>query len=488
MVSNIQLHLRIYGLLMWVFCGLNVNAQIRPGEGDSVNYRIVGFIDSSLSKQGSHTIEIAEGVINNNEAFQQHIISKKQFIGQRVIMEVPAFGKVYTWRMYSSTANTATALHHFKVMYCIFADTNYYRVRILKAAQKYKDGYVFLDAHNALYNMKGEPVWFVPSLDDGDYPNITNRDMKISPWNTITLLYRSNTPYEINWDGKILWKAPNTGEVGLDSVEGYHHEFTRLKNGHYMVLGNERSTPEISSIMRTVLFGTVIEYDKNGKVLWSWKSSKHYRNTFYKYTQSQPNFYDIHQNSFYFDEKRKAIYVGYKNISQIVKVKYPSGQVENVFGKHYEGPDSGTKSLFYEQHTVSVTSDGKLLVYNNHNKNNVISEFHPKVMMFDEVKGAKHQLKSVWEYEYTNNDPKQHMPREVLTNGGNVHELPDRSFFVSMCAPYNHVFIVGRDKKLYWEADPQRYSVNESKWTFSALYRGSMITDVKKLEALIWGE
>jgi len=94
--------------------------------------------------------------------------------------------------------------------------------------------YIYLDGSRTLYDLNGNPVWFLPAKDGMEI-----RDMKITPQGTITYLNGSDI-YDVNYDGNILWKGPNTSVVNGDSIEHYHHEFTRLSNGHYMVLGYKK--------------------------------------------------------------------------------------------------------------------------------------------------------------------------------------------------------------------------------------------------------
>ena len=75
----------------------------------------------------------------------------------------------------------------------------------------------------------------------------------------------------------------------------------------------------------------------------------------------------------------------------------------------------------------------------------------------------------------------------VFTSGGNVVELPDGSLFASMCVRYGNVLIVGRDKKLVWNAISEKWVPGLKKWTVTGNYRASIITGQKELERLVWG-
>ena len=52
-------------------------------------------------------------------------------------------------------------------------------------------------------------------------------------------------------------------------------------------------------------FGTLIEYDEEGNVVWYWKSSDYFATSdlaYYTLAKDEPSI-DVHENSFYFDEK-----------------------------------------------------------------------------------------------------------------------------------------------------------------------------------------
>lgn len=460
------------------------NAQIKPTEGRKLHYRIIGFTDPKLPPTGNGVLQIAKGHYKSADSFSKKILITQKFIGKKTIAEVPDFGMEYTWRI--NTANGAKGeLHHFNVMYCKFIDSASYRLRVVRKATKHADGYTFLDGFGTLFDMAGKPVWFVPLLEDAETNTNSLRDIKLSPANTVTYLYKE-MPYEITWDGLLLWKGPNTGVVSSEKSENYHHEFTMLSNGHYMVLGTQNNVLSMADPSFPTKFGTVIEYDKEGNVVWYWRSSDYYKNTDYLYGNRTPKTpYDIHQNSFCFDEKRQNLYVSFKNISQIVKVKYPEKEVVHVYGKRYGTiEDNNIPSQFYEQHSCHVSSNGNLYLYNNNNRDGTAKNFHPKIAVFKETSNGN--LLPVWEYEYTSVHNKQKVPELILTSGGNVIELPDGSFFASSCSPYSNLFIVDKKKNLHWEAIPEKYYPETSMWRPNQQYRASLVLSRKQLEQLIW--
>ena len=424
--------------------------------------------------------------------------------------------------------------HHFKTGITRMVDSNYVRVVVFKDAEKYQDAHVFMDGTGVLYDMKGHPVWYLPGKDSLG----ADGDIKLTPQGTITFMSEKATKniYEINYNGDTLWTGPNKGKVSGDKTEYYNHEFTRLSNGHYMVLGEERVlwTPVISkdSTLSAPVhhanrkskqiadsegtrtgFGTVIEYDPSGKVVWSWKSWDFFKRVDstllnsinYNYRPKvQKQLLDVHQNSFYFDEKEKVLYLSYRGISTILKIKYPEGTVLNVYGKLLGdfGDETGTE-WFCGQHSIKISQDGYLYLFNN---NKCSEGAPPSVIMMQQPTTTDDKLKKVWEFNCTNDDVIAQKQKETLEpgyanglklnpqipqvitfdRGGNVVELPDKSIFVDECGKVGKVFIVNRDKQVIWSALPESFGSELHIWNAVTNYRASIITDPKDLEKLIF--
>src|SRR5262249_23269993 len=97
--------------------------------------------------------------------------------------------------------------------------------------------------------------------------------------------------------------------------------FVRLGNGHYMALGSNRiawnpdgMAPAQATGCDSMILPILIEYDKKGKVVWSWKLSDHYKVSHlpYEIQDGIRRIPDPHANGFYFDEKKQVVYVSLK--------------------------------------------------------------------------------------------------------------------------------------------------------------------------------
>ncbi len=488
--------------------------QVFPAEDQQLNYRLTGFSFPSSPKATGYTIELAEGNYTGTAAFNAHKLSSKNCNTNKAIIELPSFDKSYTWRVVSKkngTPITTSKLFHFSILVNHYADTPLVRMEVGTNEKKYTDAYVFSDGAKALYDMNGRPVWFLPEIAGLDVGHALVRDLKLTSRGTISFLVDGVGAYEINYDGAVLWKTPDDGKIGAEHSERYHHEFTRLSNGHYMVMGTEIVTyPEpapgdtaitftpgieapglqsgqLTAPVRRGRMGTIIEYDTSGHIVWSWKSSDYFSHSDIIYHRGPgPDGISLqtHDNAFYFDEVNKNIYVSFRDISRIVKLKYPGGEVLNNYGTKYSPTDlEQNKRFFCGQHNCSLTQKGYLCVFNN---NICHTAQFPKVSIFKEPISAQDTLQLVWEYTCTSKDIPNVIANADFTTGGSVTELPDQSMLVSMSTPYSNIFIVNLNKEVLWSAVTQKYDAEKKEWVPLTNYRTGIIPDKATLEQLIW--
>lgn len=523
-------------LIIFLFCFGHLSAQVFPVEGDSLNYRIVGFRAASLEKAVNCRIEVAMGWYNREDSFKKHIVATTKGAAGKIMVTLPQFGQYYTWRMVNAAEKLAgPRLYHFRTKSAVLVDSSRYRLRVIDSAIKFKDCFVFSDATHTLYDMKGKPVWYLPAFRE----NQVVRDLRLTPQGTITLLINEEA-YEVNYAGEVIWRGPQKGRVSGDSSEHFHHELVKLPNGHHMVLGDEHiywkdkpkfladSTRVKDPVKRArqdslaehakTQFGTIIEYDEKDSIVWSWKSSDYFMSSDLRYFTPPIRMHaiDVHENSFYFDRKNSVVYLSFKNISRILKIRYPSGEVLASYGEVFrQGVTEAGNGLYCDQHACKSTEDGFIYLFNN-NSCNERSEL-PEVLLLKEPVDPANGLKKVWEYECSLSgldttfemqmknrrakmfEREQKMRAEKnmallpegvtnthATSGGNVIEMPDHSFFVCMSSQFGKIFIVSREKKILWSAVNERFKEPDAKWMLlPQQYRASIITR-KELEQMVW--
>ena len=481
-----------------------LHSQILPRDNAKLNYRIIGFSFPSENSHRSCKLEIASGHFNSEDSFKKNIFSTVFSNDKKVIAEVPFFNKEYTWRYtYVGKTPVKSTLHHFSTGILPCSDSsNLTHLRILKKAEKHKDGFVFCDADRTLYDMAGKPVWYLPNVPD----NRSIRDLKITLAGTITFEIDDYGAFETDYNGTVIWKAPHNGTISGDSTENIHHEFTRLSNGHYIVLAqefrywqqptltnnnlaivtkHEVSPSELNTVYQRTPMGTLIEYDQSGAIVWSWKSADYLNpsNFFNVRTKDGYTVMHAHENSFYFDEKKRFVYLSCRNQNRIIKIKYPEGNIERIYdGSNNDAAQKKSNAgLFCGQHSCRISQAGILYLFNNNMCN--LGE-PPSVIMLEEPKHENENLKRLWEYKCST----QNRGNSLFASGGNVIELPDQSLFVSLGLPESKILIVNREKKLLWDAIFEKWNPFQKAWEPTTLYRASIIPNRKAFEKMVWGQ
>ena len=476
---------------------ITARAGIWPAEGASLHYTLIGF--SYPSTQGAHhyLLEIAEGHITREDSFQKAIVLEENSEAPRQIATVPHWAAAYTWRVTamgsSGKAIGNTPFYHFSVQNIPYADTAQYRLRIVENDHTNKDLFLLVDCNRVLYSADGQPLWCLPPLP-GVNIDAPVRDMKLTPQHTITFI--SNTQaYEVDYNGNLLWKAPDDGSVSGDSSEFYHHEFTRLPNGHYMIAGNQyirkylppafaalygsnnNVKQENGRYYADVAYGTLIEYNSKKKVIWSWKSAQSFTDAdlFAPVMFENDRVPGFHHNAFYFDIKNKVIYNSFRDIDRILKISYPSGRLLATYGRKGNSP-----GLYTGQHSCRIDSKGNLYLFNNNFSMNVSREAQnvSSVMVLKEEPRDSLTLLSVFDCDIDN---------ETTVNakgGGNVYELENGNMLVCM-GTASRIFILG-DNKVRWHAFVE--NKNENRWLYRAIYRVGVIEGKEQLQQLIFNK
>ena len=478
------------------------SAQVLPLEGSTLHYCIIPFTFPTV-KSSNYKIRIAEGNFNSDDVFRKNVIKTVNSKKNKLIIEIPGFGKQYTWCV-TTPEMPKPVFYHFSVATMSLVDTVKTRLSIKLGAAKYRDDYVFVDGSRVLYDMQGNPVWYLPNFEGMIRNNTAVRDIKLSCKNTITFMFEGEA-WEINYNGDILWKGPNgRHQVQADTLEGYHHELTRLSNGNYMLLGLEPiARPQRDSLHfrtsidsagrrkvpnRKARCGTIVEYNEKGNMVWHWNSAR-YLDTIDPALLRKPNVRpanDAHENSFFFDEKNKCVYLSFRNINQVIRISYPDGAVLNVYGNSTDSANVFWDTLFCGQHSCNISSDGYLYLFDN----GCDISMPPKVIILKQPLSHKDTMKEIWQYSCPVTPVKVDMAQFAgrlmpFTTGGNVIELSGHDMFVSTCNPYSELFIVSENKKLLWDAALEKRGQGAEIWQPSVLYRASIITR-QQLESLIW--
>lgn len=354
-------------------------------------------------------------------------------------------------------------------------------------------GFIAIDYARSIFDHEGKVLWTIP-----DIPGIVDRqtqirDLKMTEENTITFLTPDNA-LEIDLDANILWKAPSPCYIGGDTMT-YHHEFQKTKRGTYMVLVSRlmrRKLPDSfhkEEILKAdknieVLEGKcykwtpvtmLVEFDKQGKLIWYWDSEDYLKNEDLAYKKN-PNGTAIflsHANAFSENEEGTYVYVGFRDLSRIVKINKQKGRVEYSFGEKFPSGEAQTANqLFRRQHNAKITKHNTLLIFNNNEPPENKERLKSTGIVEISDKNSKDDKGLVWHYDLDT------LAENWSSGGGNVSELPNGSLLLCT-GVVNKLLEVNRKGKLVWDARVMSLAPGDSIWRAFPQYRASWIPDLK---------
>lgn len=481
-----------------------LHAQVVPVDLSVLNYRIVGLSIPANVNANSYQFQIAKGDVSNEPAFTKSVFVKHKTAKPTDVAEVPQWGKKYTWRVVGYDKNgkeiSRSGFYHFETGALPYADTTQNGLMVVKQATDHKDILVLTDRTLVMYDLKGTPVWYMPDVPAIKKRDVNIRDFKATADGTFTFLAQDEA-LEVDYSGKIVWKAPNDGKVSGKNTEGYHHEFTKLSNGHYMVAGSEIVKKRIPGLRedyfadddkavskgadgnfyKEFTCGTLIEYDALGKVVWSWRAADHFNDDDFFWKKAglaKPYECNPYLNGFDFDAANKVIYISFKNLCRVVKIKYPDGEVLNSYGS--KGNNAAHANIFYGQHSCRVNSrTNELYIYNNNHSDYLLVSnaqvdadgyLLSHVVKYKQPPGSNNNLIKNWDMGIRLDEDKR--AQQISVRGGSVSIMDDDCVLVNT-GTLNLLLIIDKDKQKVWEAVP--YTTEDNRRAPLLPYRTSFI-------------
>jgi len=400
------------------------------------------------------------------------------------------WGKTYWWCVNAYDKNDRPliqgTLHKFAIRRKIHS-VNVIDTRVdVKVNKKGKNagGLILLDYARGIFDRDGNQVWAVPDLEGFMNERKQIRDLNVTYDHTITFL-GGNVPIEIDFEGRVLWKAPSPFILGTDTIT-YHHDFKKLKNGHYYVLGNKKVARKVTgnyaevasdndhtifkvgdTLYKKTLHGLLMEFDAKGKLVWYWDSNEYVSDEDLNYRKNDKGLptFGTHMNAFSINTALTKAYIGFRDLNRIVKLDLKTKKVEFSYGEKYPSGDAkvGDK-LFRGQHDAGITNRGTLLVLDNNNDQKGEVGEASVIEIKETVKPNENPL--VWKF-------KLHF--DTLTDGksaaaGNVNELQNGNLLV--CGGgLPRIMEVNKTKELVWDAFIYGMAEADSSWSKFPQYR-----------------
>lgn len=462
--------LRIHVSLILMMSCIIASAQVVPADASRLNHTEIMFEypEFAGAEQYHLYIKICEG-----ERCEPLFDTLHQSQAVR-IKDRLTFGKKYTWHyealrkkkvMFTSPEFT------FYTMTSVFIDPARQKAIVERSVKgNIGTGVIFLDGLRIAVNHAGKPVWFA-----NVHENTILRDINLTPQGTVTYLTDARKEaLETTLEGQVLWSAPHGAAPDSDEGEGtYHHEFTKLRSGNYIVAGKkqmrfrEEGRPMKGlNTMSGKASDMIFEFDAERNIVWSFDLLYELKRQF----DLQPDYATPtmkrlgHLNGITVDEQHNMVYASFKNFSNVLKIDKNNNRIVYMFGnKTINFADSMFHSgLFAQQHCPILLGNGNLVVFDNNTsvKGSGIVELNSSMEGQEENAGTE----KVWELRFKD----LHIDKPFTSLMGSVQELPNGHLLIGM-GKENEVFEVSRKKEVLWRMSTFAY--NEAKWLPMENYR-----------------
>jgi len=256
----------------------------------------------------------------------------------------------------------------------------------------------FVESYGLLLALdsEGEVVWFHQSDD---------RIAGIDRLSNGNLLYHmaSFTAVEMDWLGNLVrsWTPENKPEgipryedsIPIKGIQTLHHQPHEVGEGNFLsfsanwrVIENwytNEFDPEPRKDQK-VMGDTIIEFDKQGNILWEWNAFDYLDTDMIGYeafnpywvTRRFPDTWDwTHGNGVAYDPRDDSVIASFKLLDAVIKVDRESGEIKWIFGDHHGWKGELKEKLLtpigedfrwpWHQHNPRWTHAGTLLVFNN---------------------------------------------------------------------------------------------------------------------------
>ncbi len=436
--------------------------KVVPAQNAQLNYISVCFEFPWENEVSTYELQLT-----NNRTQEQ---KKYSFKSNKYRVDDLAFGTNYTWQIIGRNGkNNVVFLSEERHFSCVADDktkAGYIRFKeITNEFSKAGNDLLILDYAKVVINRDQEIIWYLPELPFFT-KNTGLRDLKMTQDGTFLAIIDSNA-YEMDIDGRVLWKAPNDGKVSKQRTEDYHHDFQKLASGNYMILGNEKKRHLFPGQKDTTRYeiGTIIEYNPKGQVVWEWHASSFLTEELLMLRKKEDGSVNAATHLNAFSIVGNYIYAGFRDASWIIKIDKTSKKVVEIYGGNASGlPQHYGTGLFRLQHDVQVLKNGSIAVVNNDSISD--STVYSSLVVFSQGENGEEKGKRLFSFSFN---------YDSLSTGkslklGNVEELQNGNYLVNMGA-INRIFEVTPKGEVVWDVFIDKLDTFKNIWRFFPQYR-----------------
>lgn len=451
-------------LLLWLPCSLSAQ-EILPSEGASLNYTQILFQTIPIDRAEEYTFIVTQENANLSQA--DYVQSDPTHV---TVMQGFVFGESYTWKVRAKDKAGKQIFesdtHRFNIQKSLAVEPQEYHFAIQHwEKERVEDGVIFLDYCGVAINRAGRPLWYLPSV--GKNLRLERlRDLEMTDAGTLTFV-TNEMAVDIDLHGNILWNTPGDGKISGDSSEFYHHEFTRLKSGNYLVLCNGFEPRPLDLGDRhfdKIPLAYIVEYDQKGDTVWTWNSGMYVQ--YDDYAKLGAQVFDGasfgHMNSAAADEENGLIYASFRDLSSILVIDRTTRKVIRAYGdKVPSDPRPEARGFFQRQHAPLPFGKDEIVVFNNNAVGKTSS-----VVVFNEPTPEKPECKIQWEFKCDFDSLRPGSTDRL----GNVQVMNENQFLVNM-GKVPRLFEVNRQNEVLWDCFPERWNPDSAHWEPFANYR-----------------
>jgi hypothetical protein len=487
-------HIPVVLCLYFIAVGKQLTARLIPKENSLINYTTIYFEEEVKSKAVEYELFLFTDSLHTDPLLE--VKKAKNYLPAFWLKDLN-WSTRYFWKVMAYNKDHeeigVSVLHAFNTMGFLYQNYDEIKVDVkTNKEDKNNGGLIGIDYTRSFYNRSGKPVWTMPFIDKLVNETTQIRDMKVTKDNTITFL-TLHAAVEIDYDGNVLWRAPYPLIINSDTIS-YHHDFKKTPRNTYMVLGEKRVARKITGTYskealekelnvkyingvphRRAVISILLEFDKNGKVIWYWDANDYLKDEDLNYKKTPtglPNF-STHANAFGENVEGTKVYVGFRDLSRLVRIDKKTKKVESSYGERYPSGDAEfANDVFKNQHDANVTRRNTILILNNNGAFDYtgissVIELNEKITL----SGGP----IAWKFDL-NFDT---LSKGKALNGGNVIELPNGNLLVCAGA-LNRIFEVTRSKEIVWDAFLFSRGKKDTLWQAFSQYRCSWTDGIKR--------
>ncbi len=470
-------------ILLQIFVTFNLFSQVTPKDSSDINYTQVLFEFPAVKNAKYYFLQVTER--QNTAWTKQYKCETSTYIVSNL-----KFGKIYKWRAIAFDEKNkkvdSTRYYAFRIKGVDLINTNLFRIKLNSADSGNKSNdLIFIDYSRTAINKEGTPVWYLPDI--GNKVNATQRirDLKMTHDGNFTFL-TNYSAIECNINGEIVWETPEPIKSKGDSMGFYHHEFTKLKNGNYIVLGTKYVYKEFPDSIKNnsiekyntfknidgkkyirIEYGLVYEFTSKKELVWQWDSEDYLSldDLFHHGNADTIPIVGAHLNSVDVNNENTEILLGFRDLSRVIVIDKKTKEIVESYGdKLFASIKTHQFKNFRFQHDARFLGDSSISLFNNnaiyYNKNLTSS-----LMIFN-----RNKFKSQTDTDFN-------CLFDTITDGrslkgGSVQKLKNGNFLVCM-GQLNRIFEITGDGKIMWDGFCERYLTAEKKWTNYPQYRVS---------------